>query len=543
MSYAQFDSPQPASRDTSTDISSFYNNHNFQEVRASLRYGVEARKGLILLTGEAGTGKTMLLHRVIQELDNDVTFIVESDPDVNFTALLRLMLRNLHHESDSADRVSMLQSCKRILSAELDRGHTICLSLDNAERLRDDTLECVMQNFLGPAASRDRDQKILQVILAGRPPLRERLLQPRLRSITPSPGLVCQVETLNHQDAADYVRHQLQAGHLPGQSILNDAIDRIVAYAVGNLRSANLLCGRALELAQKSSMPKITAELIDDAARDLDIAKSPPVENKITKANFEIPNDRDEPFSFPLGDGDTTQVVGQTFLNYHDNEPRHWLRHGDRDRTPVRLFLTVICLGAAFLWLQDQFGGFPPTDWTGKLRDLTGSSEQLSAQPKTGSQAPLQTAQIEPSPLPAPAKDDSPPQIIDQTALNPFRLEADGSNEPEPARLPEKPEKPARQALTNKAKTVTKNTSLPVSNERRASISENPEIQNKKMEMEIYKAIENRAIIGVAVSVNSGTAYLEGQVATERQKRAAESAARSVGGVERVRSRIEVSVS
>ena len=59
--------------------------------------------------------------------------------------------------------------------------------------------------------------------------------------------------------------------------------------------------------------------------------------------------------------------------------------------------------------------------------------------------------------------------------------------------------------------------------------------------MEIYKAIENRAIIGIAVSVDNGTAYLEGQVATERQKRAAESAARSVGGVERVRSRIGVS--
>ena len=541
MSYAQFDSPQPASRDTSPDISFFYNNQNFEEVRGSLRYGVEARKGLILLTGDAGTGKTMLLHRVIQELDNGVTFIVESDPDVNFTALLRLMLRNLNHESDSADRVSMLQSCKRILRAELERGHTICLILDNAERVRDDTLECVMQNFLGPAASRDRDQKILQVILAGRPPLQERLLQPGLRSITPSPGLVCHVEALSHQDAADYVRHRIQAGQLAGQSIRNDAIDRIVAYAAGNLRSANLLCGYVLELAQKSSIPKITAELIDAAARDLDIAKSPPVENKTPKANFEIPNDRDEPFSFQLGDGDSTQVVGQTFLNYHDNEPRPWLRHGDRDRTAVRLFLTVIFLGAAFLWLQDQFGGFPPADWNEKLRDLTGASEQLSTQPKTGSPVPLQTAQIEPSSPPAPAKDDSPPQVVEQTLVNPSRLEADRSNEPDTVRLPEKPEKPARQALATKAKTVTKNTSLPASNERRASTSENPEILNKQLEMEIYKAIENRAIIGIAVSVDNGTAYLEGQVATERQKRAAESAARSVGGVERVRSRIGVS--
>ena len=50
MSYTQFDSPEPASRDTSTDISFFYNNHNFQELRASLLYGIEARKGLIVLT-------------------------------------------------------------------------------------------------------------------------------------------------------------------------------------------------------------------------------------------------------------------------------------------------------------------------------------------------------------------------------------------------------------------------------------------------------------------------------------------------------------
>lgn len=537
MNYGRFDASFSASGDTEPDNKSiFHDIRHFQELRASLVNAIEARKGLILLTGGEGTGKTMFLHSFIRELKSDVTFIAESDPDASFTDLLKLILRNLDHEAAGADRLSMLQTCKRLLRAAMDRGDAICLILDNAERLCDDTLECVFQNFLGPAASGDREQKLLQIILTGRPQLRERLSHPPLRAIAPPLGLVCNIEPLSHAEAADYARRRLHAGQLPPRSLQSEAIDRILGYASGNLRVINSLCSRALALAEESSAGTISVQLVDAAAGDLGIAKSPRSENKTRKQNFEIPRDRDEPFGFRLGEDDSTEVVGQTFLNYHANEPRPWLRPRERDRTVVRLVLVLIFLGAGFLWLQDQLGGLSLTDWSEKLATLSGASHPTSTQPGTDSQTPLQTAQIEP---PAPVTENLPPPNAEQTVANPSRIETD---KPIDSGDIGSPEKPPDRPVVNTPKPTTKTSSLPGKNEeRRRSALQKREPSDRQLESEIYRAIENRAINGVEVSVNNGTVYLAGRVATERQKRAAEAAARSVDGVDRVLSRIVVS--
>jgi hypothetical protein len=237
-----------------------------------------------------------------------------------------------------------------------------------------------------------------------------------------------------------------------------------------------------------------------------------------------------------LEENDSTEVVGRTFLDYHANEPRPWLRSRDRDRTAVRIVIILIFLGAGFLWLQDQLGGLSLTDWSERLATLGGASHPTSSQPATDSQTPPQTAQVEP---PAPVMENLPAQNAEQTAVNPSRLETD---KPIVSGVIGSPEKPPDRAVVNTPKPTTKTSSLPGKNEeRRRSALEKREPSDRQLESEIYRAIENRAINGVEVSVNNGTVYLEGRVATERQKRAAEAAARSVDGVDRVLSRIVVS--
>src|SRR5262245_29182161 len=385
MTQSQFESGKTNPFGMPGEGSFFYDNRDFEEVRATLSRGVKARKGLILFTGDAGRGKTVLLHRMIHELENDVTFIVESDPEASFSDFLGLVLLG---EADSADRVSRLQSCKRALRAALDRGETVCLILDNAERLRDDTLQSVMQDFLGPGISAGGDQQLLQVILAGRPEITERLLPARLRSLVPVPGIVCQLESLNAQDTADYIKQRIQAGHQPNRTIHRDAIDRIAAYAAGDLRRTNSLCSSVMALADKTSQAQISGELVDAAAHELGWA--PLLRDKRPSGSIylEMPQERDEPFTFQSGDGDTNEVLGQTFLNYHHTEPRHWLR-GQRDRSAVRIFLLLIFLGAAFLWLRDQFDGLTLTPWNDRSTSSSGSSQLPAPVSKSNSEPPL----------------------------------------------------------------------------------------------------------------------------------------------------------
>src|SRR5262245_38845702 len=533
MNHDEFDDSFSSSRRTEPDNKShFHGSRQLRELRASILSALEARKGLILLTGGEGAGKTMFLNSFIREAKSNVTFIVESDGDANFADLLKLLLRNLDHESAVADRLSMLQSCKRLLRSCMDRGDIICLVLDNAERLSDDTLECVIQNFLGPAASGDHEQKLLQLILAGRPKLRERLARPPLRDITPPPGLVCSIDPLLEQEAGDYARHRLEAGPLPPRPLEAGVIERILRYAAGDLRVINSLCGHALAQPENSPLAPITVRLIDDAAADLGIVKAPRPESQTRKQNFEIPRERDEPFRFHLEKEDSTEVVGRTFLDYHANEPRPWLRPRERDRTAVRIVLLLIFLGAGFLWLQDQFGGLSLTEWRQKLAAINNPSEKVSTEPRADAPTPPQ-ARVD-TPVP-PVPETLPPQSTDQTVVNPSPGEGDKPVDSGPVGLPEKGPEPA---AANKPKPAPKATA---NNERRRSGIERRALSDSELESEVYRAIENRAISGIEVSVNNGTVYLQGRVATERQKRAAESAARSVNGIEQVRSRIVVS--
>src|SRR6185295_4949501 len=73
----------------------FYSNLRLQEMLATIRYGIEARKGLIILTGESGIGKTIHLQKIATELAPNVTCILESDPRMSLPDLLRVMLGKL----------------------------------------------------------------------------------------------------------------------------------------------------------------------------------------------------------------------------------------------------------------------------------------------------------------------------------------------------------------------------------------------------------------------------------------------------------------
>src|SRR3954462_12412130 len=86
----------------------FYANSVYLEAYASLRYGIEAKRGFIAITGEVGTGKTTLLRKLMRELHNVIDFVFVVNTDVTFTELLRVILNDLSLPSAGKDRVGML---------------------------------------------------------------------------------------------------------------------------------------------------------------------------------------------------------------------------------------------------------------------------------------------------------------------------------------------------------------------------------------------------------------------------------------------------
>ena len=521
MSRSQFESPPSA-----PEPPRFHNNLHYREVLATLRYGIIARKGLILLIGDAGVGKSTVLHQLTRELDSNVTCIFESDPEVNFTDLLRLILNNLEVPGDNRNSLSMMQRCKIMLRSQQEQGRIVSLMIDNAERLRDESLEYLLHYFYS-AAPAERDENLLQIVLAGRPELREKLGQPRLRSLRPRSELVCQLQPLRDKEIAAYLKARLRAAHLAEETFDSAAIDRIAAYTRGNPHLINAISNRALQVSEQSL---VTAEMVARAAHGLDLSEARRPPGETTKQNLEIPNESEEPFR--LADTDTTEVVGQTFLNYTFDDPKPSLWPAHRARKAARLLLILLLLGGGAAWLQSEAGKTQLSKWLG----AQGGSGVAQQRPQSEANAPVVARQDVPA-TPEPGREISSPSISESAIGSPPLPDEEKSVElPSPIQTekgtgktsPANDPKPARKAPP------------PTSNDLQAPLAQDAGAQRKLLEARVYRAIENRAISGVNVAVINGTVFLEGRVATERQKNAAERAARSVAGVDRVRNKILV---
>jgi BON domain len=348
---------------------------------------------------------------------------------------------------------------------------------------------------------------------------------PRLRSLKLRSELVCQLKPLRDKDIAADLKTRLRAAQLAEEAFDSAAIDRIAAYSGGNHQLINAISNRALQVSDGSPVTHITAEELRASRGALISPKSDDHHQKcLSKILRTLRNVR----NLRLADTDTTEVVGQTFLNYTFDDPRA----ASRNWQTLRLFLILLVLlagGAA--GLQTEAGKAQLSSWIGK--ENGGVSLPSVAQP------PLTAKQDKPA-VPEPRREFTSPPISDSASNSPSLPDGEKSAEVSSAILTEKA---TGKRAASERKPAPRKTAVLASKNRQAPLADTPDAPRKLLQAKIHKAIENRAIRGVTVSVIKNITYLDGQVATESQRNAAEQAARSVAGVERVRNRIVVPVS
>jgi len=509
-------SQRPSPSAAATESAPFHNNLHYQEVLATLRYGIACRKGLIVLVGDSGSGKTTILEQLARAAEPSIECIFAAAPEANFTELLRLLLQHLEAGPEPRSGLSMMQRCKWLLRSLLDRDRIAVLIIDDAHRLRDETLEYLLYNFFGGAPAA-REENLLQVVLAGSAELKDKLAEPRLRTLIPRSELWLRLEPLSERQIAPYVENRLRAFGRPADTFDRTALQRTFDYTAGNPQLVNMLCDRALELPPSSPQGKITSETVALAARQLNLALTRKA--KPPQPGFDRPDEseRDDTFHFepPAPDSVETEPASSGYT-FDDLRPR--ARKG-RNRKALPLLLGLLLLGAGAAWLQSQGGRARLSQWLGEQEGVTPGVER--------------------QPNPAPVLDEPPPPDVPappaETALPPAAstpkreeaaetfapVRAERSREKSPATAAKEPPKTAPSAAPRSARAQDA-------------------AERDKVETQIYRAIENRAIMGVKVSMVGNVVYLDGQVATLRQRRAAEQAARSVAGVERVRNRLSV---
>ena len=205
----------------------FYANTVYREAFVTLRYGIDAKKGFIVITGEVGTGKTTLLRKLLQTLEDTVHSVFVFNTYLSFPELLELTLHDLGLSPNGQSKLAMIQQLNDYLIEQLKIGHTVTILIDEAQNLKDEVLE-----NLRLLSNLETDQeKLIQIVLMGQPELQTKLAQPRLRQLRQRVALKCRLHPLKTTEVGPYIDSRLQAIGYEGPTLFEpDAIGRIAFY-------------------------------------------------------------------------------------------------------------------------------------------------------------------------------------------------------------------------------------------------------------------------------------------------------------------------
>ncbi len=246
-----------------------------QEALAGLTYGIQNRKGFILLTGEVGTGKTTLLNRLLDWLRGQrvaTAYIFNSRMDVNH--LFDFMMADFEIPCESREKSQVLLRLNQWLLERYRAGETAVLIVDEAQNLSPDVLEEIrlLTNL------ETSTEKLLQIVLTGQPELEEKLKMPSLRQLRQRITLRCRTAPLTLEETFGYVAERLRIAGANGEPIFSkEAIQTIQTYSRGIPRVVNLLCEHAMINAYVDGVRPIPAHLIEEVAREFQLDETGPV--------------------------------------------------------------------------------------------------------------------------------------------------------------------------------------------------------------------------------------------------------------------------
>ena len=256
----------------------FYTNPVYLEAYANLRYGIESKKGFIVITGEVGTGKTTLLRKLLHSLESTVHSVFIFNTCLSFPELLQVTLQELGLTPKGASKVIMLEQLNDYLIKQLKRNHSVTMLIDEAQDLSDEVLENLR---LLSNLETDRE-KLLQIVLMGQPELETKLDQTSLRQLKQRVALRCRLGPLKDEEVGPYIDFRLRTAGYRGTDLFHrDAVRQIAFYSKGIPRLINLICDNALLIAYAGSKKLVSADTIKEVARDLRIAP----EGQVTKSD------------------------------------------------------------------------------------------------------------------------------------------------------------------------------------------------------------------------------------------------------------------
>jgi general secretion pathway protein A len=251
----------------SPDPSFFFRSEQHEEALANLVYGVQARKGFIVLSGEVGTGKTTMLECLRDYLESQYTeFAFLFNSRINTEQFFEMIAYDLDLPCSRTSKTEVLFALNQLLVEQAQEGRTVVLIVDEAHSLEWEVLEEI--RLLGNLEN--RGGKLLQIILAGQPELDRKLDAPNLRQLKQRIVLRCNLQPFTLRDAVDYIQSRLERSGMPNQTIFSEELmAEIHLRAQGIPRVINAVCDNLLLTAFALETRECKVEMLDEICQDM----------------------------------------------------------------------------------------------------------------------------------------------------------------------------------------------------------------------------------------------------------------------------------
>jgi general secretion pathway protein A len=267
--------------DISPDPSFLWMSEKHKEALAHLKYGVIDDKGFLVLTGDVGTGKTAMIQYFIQSIDLAAIVVTIPDPDMSKLDFFNFLASELKMGQTFTSKGEFLVHFKKFLLKAFADYQKVVLIIDEAQRLNHELLDEI--RLLGNI---DLSGLILlNIFFIGQNEFASILMEEKNRSTRQRISANYQIGPLSEEEVEEYIRHRLLVAGAGKQIFKLDAVKQIYHYSKGYPRLINIVCDRALITGYSSGATLITAAMVDECARELNVALGdvavPPRQEKI----------------------------------------------------------------------------------------------------------------------------------------------------------------------------------------------------------------------------------------------------------------------
>ncbi|MBF0484655.1 MAG: AAA family ATPase [Candidatus Omnitrophica bacterium] len=246
----------------------YFSSPKHEEAISHMVYGIQHRKGILVISGEIGTGKTTLCRMLLNKLDNNVKTALILNPSFSDLQLLNIILKDLGITGKFRNKFDLIEALNNFLMEETRKNHNVVLIVDEAQNLKPKQLEQIrmLSNL------ETEKEKLLQIILVGQPELNTILNLSELTQLNQRIFVRYHLTPLAKTDISDYIYHRIKiASKQNTKKIIfsTKAIDTIYELSKGTPRLVNILCDRALLSGFVAASFDIDENMVQNSAEEV----------------------------------------------------------------------------------------------------------------------------------------------------------------------------------------------------------------------------------------------------------------------------------